>query len=173
MIIKEAMLTYFEKLEALYRKQFGTLPTVSWSAELSQDLFLGTPDDDYEIQWKAKPADSIHLPGLCDDLTEFFSSFYYWELRGTYDGILFVFPAVITHNNAVDVARAALTDGNYYFPKQDTALLATCSVNNFDETLLFYRQKTGELFLYDLDLEKTTPLDYTLVTLISSMKAVI
>ena len=173
MNIKEALLSYFEKLEALYKKQFGTLPTVSWSAELSQDLFFGIPDDDYEIQWKAMPAKPVHIPGLCECLTEFYSSFYYWELRGTHAGILFDFPAVYTHTKAVDVARAALSDGYYYFPKQDTALLASCSYNNNDEILLFYRQKSGELFLYDIDLETVTPLDYSLVTLINSMKAVI
>ncbi len=173
MEIRDALKSYFERLEFLYKEKFGTLPTVSWSAKLSQDLFVGTPDEDDEIQWKAKPAIPIHVPGLCQNLADFYGAFYYWELRGTLSEVYYCFPAVPTYSDSKKVATIALSEGNYYFPNQNTALLANCSVNGNDDILLFYRQNTGELFLYDVDQRTDSNLGFSLTTLINSMKAVI
>lgn len=173
MDIKDAMTIYFNRLEDLYKTMFGTLPTVSWSEDYSQELFIGKPDEDNEIQWKAKEAEPIHKVKLCKELREFYGSYYYWELRGEYHGVLFAFPAVSSSKSAVRVASTAVSDGNYYFPNQEAALLATCSAHGNDDLILFYLQNKGELFIYDRDKGDVVPLDYSFVDLISSMKAVI
>ncbi len=173
MNIKEAMASYFAKLNNLYKNTFGTFPTVSWSPDQNQDLFIGKPDEDDEIQWKPVEAAKIKTNGLHKELQEFYSSYYFWELRGEYRGVLFDFPALPSLNVAESVARTAIDEGEYYFPNQETALIATCSSNGNDDLLLFIRQSTGELFIYDSDKRFIHPLDYSLVELICSMRAVI
>lgn len=173
MNIKEAMESYFTRLCNLYKKTFGTLPSVSWDSHQSQELFIGKPDEDGEIQWKPMEAIPINLNGLCKELQVFYSSYYYWELKGEYQGKLYDFPPVPSFSSAETVASAAINDGNYYFPNQKTILLASCSFKGNDDLLLFYRQESGELFIYDVDKRFVFSLDFSLVELISSMKAVI
>ena len=173
MTIKEAMASYFNKLNTLYKNTFGTFPTVSWSSEQIQDLFIGVPDEDDEIQWQPVEAKPIITMGLCKELKAFFGSYYYWYLRGEYQGMLFYFPPVPSLNSAESVASVAIADGEYYFPNQDTVLLASCVLNGNDDLLLFYRQQTAQLFVYDTDKRFVHPLECSLVELISSMKAVI
>jgi hypothetical protein len=173
MNIKEAMACYFVKLNNLYKNTFGTFPTVSWSPEQNQDLFIGKPDEDGEIQWKPVEATPVRIDGLRRELQAFYGSYYYWELRGEYKGVLFDFPPLPSLNVAESVVCAAINDGEYYFPNQETVLLATCSSNGNDDLLLFFRQNTGELFIYDSDKRFLHPLNYSLVELICSMKAVI
>ena len=115
MNMKEAMASYFAKLEALYQKMFGTLPTVSWDPDADQSLFIGTADDDDEIQWKPTAAAPVRTEGLCGELRDFFGSWYYWQLRGEYSGIRFSFPAIPDASCAEDTAQCAIADGNYYF----------------------------------------------------------
>lgn len=173
MTITEAMKNYFLRLEALYRKTFGTLPTVSWEESMGSELFCGKPDDDGEIQWKAIPAKHAELSGLCSELTEFYNTYYYWELRGQFNHMVFDFPAVTSFIDVQDVVKTALAEGQYYFAGQDTLLLATCSSSGNDDLLLFYRQHTGELFIYDQDKRFVHPMDCSLVELIESMEAII
>ena len=173
MNIKEAMASYFLKLEELYRENFGTIPTVSWSEEMDQELFIGEPDEDGEIQWKPKEAILISSSKLCDELIDFYSSYYYWELKGKYKEVTFIFPAVPSYKKTNEILKAAIDQGNYYFPNENIAFLASCYSNGNDDLLLFFMQKTGELFLYDIDKKDNMLLDYSLIDLISSMEAVI
>lgn len=172
-MIIDAMKSYFLGLEKLYEDSFGTLPTVSWNSDLEQDLFVGAPDEDHEIQWKYKEATPLKLSGLCEELQDFFGSFYYWQLRGIFRDIEFCFPPIPSFPSAQKVASAALADGTYYFPDQDVVLLAACVERGNDDLLLFYRQGTGRLFLFDADKGSVAPQDYSLSELIRSMKAVL
>ena len=49
MTLMESMKAYLGRQELLYKKTFGTLPTISWDESLPQDLFVGSPDEDDEI----------------------------------------------------------------------------------------------------------------------------
>lgn len=173
MTLNESMRAYLGKQEQLYMKTFGTLPTVSWDESLPQDLFVGTPDEDDEIQWRPKEADQESFTELCKELNSFYCTFYYWTLRGKFKGFLFDFPPVPTSSDRSYVIEQALKDGNYYFPGQNIVLLATCSKSENDDLLMFYRQKTGDIFIYDMDKRLVYPLEVSLVDLIVSMEAVI
>ena len=124
MTLMEAMKAYLKKQELLYKKTFGTLPTISWDRGKFQDFSLD-------------------------------------------------FPPVPTSSDRKKVIEQAVKDGNYYFPGQNTVLLASCSKAGNDDLLLFYRQKTGEVFIYDTDKRFLYPLEVSLVDLIGSMEAVI
>ena len=173
MTLMEAMKAYLKKQELLYKKTFGTLPTISWDESLPQNLFVGTPDEDDEIQWTPKVANQESYPELCKELNLFYCTFYYWTLRGKFQDFLLDFPPVPTSSDRKKVIEQAVKDGNYYFPGQNTVLLASCSKSGNDDLLLFYRQKTGEVFIYDTDKRFLYPLEVSLVDLIGSMEAVI
>lgn len=173
MTLMEAMKAYLRKQELLYKRTFGTLPTISWDESLPQDLFVGTPDEDDEIQWTPKAASQETYHELCKELNLFYSTFYYWTLRGKFQDFSLDFPPVPTSSARKKVIEQAVKDGNYYFPGQDTVLLASCSKSGNDDLLLFYRQKTGEVFIYDTDKRFLFPLEASLVDLIGSMEAVI
>lgn len=173
MTIKEALRGYFDRLTALYQKRLGTLPTVSWYQSLNQNLFTSLPDEDGEAQWRPADAAAVSVPGLCRELEEFFSSYYYWQLHGKADGVLYYFPPVVSAAEADKAARTALKEGEYYFAGQNTALLATCSQAGNDDLLLFYRQNFGELFLYDQDKRFLYPVEHSLVSLLDRMEAIL
>lgn len=173
MTLNESMRVYLGKQELLYKKTFGTLPTVSWDESLPHDLFVGTPNEDDEIQWSPKVADQESFKELCKELNSFYCTFYYWMLRGEYQGFLLDFPPIPTPSDRRNVIEQALKDGNYYFPGQNVVLLASCAKAGNDDLLLFYRQKTSEVFIYDMDKRFVYPLEISLVDLIGSMEAVI
>ena len=77
MTLLESMKAYFGKQEMLYMKTFGTLPTISWEKSLPQDLFVGMPDEDDEIQWTPKVATQESYQELCKELNLFYCTFYY------------------------------------------------------------------------------------------------
>lgn len=59
------------------------------------------------------------------------------------------------------------------FPVRIRFCLPPVSKSGNDDLLLFYRQKTGEVFIYDTDKRFLFPLEVSLVNLIGSMEAVI
>ena len=75
MTLMEAMKVYLKKQELLYKKTFGTLPTISWDESLPQNLFVGTPDEDDEIQWTPKAASQETYHELCKELNLFYCTF--------------------------------------------------------------------------------------------------
>lgn len=174
MNIKEAMACYFVKLNNLYKNTFGTFPTVSWSPEQNQDLFIGKPDEDGEIQWKPVEATPVRIDGLRRELQAFYGSYYYWELRGEYKGVLFDFPPLPSLNVAESVVCCSnkLMVSTIFRIKRQCCLQRVLLTETTD-LLLFFRQNTGELFIYDSDKRFLHPLNYSLVELICSMKAVI
>ena len=173
MSIKDAMKIYFSRLYHTYVKTFNVPPSVSWSSEINPKLFISTPDEDGEAQWRPILAENISMPDLCDELCQFYSSYYYCSLNGKYDNTLFYFEPIDSIDTAIKCANKSIKDGEYYFKKQNVLLLATCSKNGNDDYLLFYRQNNGEIFLYDRDKRFVYPLGYSLTELISNMEALI
>ena len=147
MTLMESMKAFLGKQELLYMKTFGTLPTISWDESLPQDLFVGTPDEDDEIQWTPKAANPESFQELCKELNLFYCTFYYWTLKGKFQGFLMDFPPVPTSSDRKEVIEQAVKDGNYYFPGQNTVLLASCSKSGNDDLLLFYKKQERYLYM--------------------------
>lgn len=173
MTITESMQIYFKKLDQVYWETFKTYPTVSWDPSYDQTLFCSTPDEDGEIQWRPRPGAVIPLPGICPEVMPFFTSFYFWSMRGVWEGIELDFPSMPNSEAVKGAAEIAVMDGDYYFYGQKTLLLANACKDENDDLLLFYRQPTNELFLYDQEFKCTYPLKCTLSEMIGTMKAVI
>lgn len=173
MKIKEAFDIYFRKLNEIYTKTFNSSPSASWSPDINQDLFVSAPDEDGEARWKPILGHPLCLPELCDELNQFYGSYYFCVLNGLYDHVQYYFEPIDSLQTAKKKAKQAVLDGEYYFKNQKAVLLASCSKAGNDDLLLFYNQETNSLFLYDRDKRFIFPLEFTLVQLISQMEALI
>lgn len=173
MTIKEAMHIYFDKLNKLYKNKYNTLPTVSYVQKDESKMFIGEPDDDGEIQWQPVSAKRVEIPGLCFELNEFFSSYYYWQLDGTLNEISYYFPHVTNMDEAIKVAKNALNKGKKLFPNSNNVIIATCTINGADDILLVYNQDNKTIFYYDLEFEKVISCDLTLIDLLIQMNPVL
>jgi hypothetical protein len=168
--ISEAYEIYFKKQVDVYMRLLNTLPSVPWDENTEHNLFVTGPDEDYEAQWKPQRAKMLNMSILNQELNEFFGSFYYLELNGEYQKVDFYFPPITSETDASKKASIAIEEGDYYFQGQNTVLLASCSKSGNDDYLLFYKQYSSELFLFDTDKEIVFPLDFTLTTLLSSLE---
>ncbi len=176
MTIGMAMNTYFQKLKALYQKNFGTAPTFPWEENAGHQLFISPPDEDGDAQWTPKMA--APLPAsvgstLCSELVSYYSSWYFLQMKGRIRNIDVNFLPFSSVEAATSAAKIAVSDGRDYFPKARCALLATCTVSGIDDMLLFYDQDTGSLFIYDPDKEAKHNVKASLPELISEMEALL
>lgn len=176
MTIGSAMSGYFQKLKALYLNTFGTAPTFPWDANAEHSLFIGPPDADGDAPWNPKiaaPLDASVAGALCSELNAYYSSWYFLQLRGRLQNIDIDFLPFPSAKAAVTAAKTALEDGRYYFPKENCALLATCTVSGIDDMLLFYDQTAGSLFIYDTDKQVRHNVKSSLAELVANMEALI
>lgn len=173
MTIKEAMKAFFEKQKDLYMETFGTLPTVPYNRNADPSLYVGEPDEDEEIQWVYSEAKRIEVSGLSTELTDFYSSYYYWELRGRLDNTSYYFPHVINMDEAVRTAEFALERGKEFFPEENNAVIAYCKISGNDGLVLVYNQDDSSLFIYDCEADNRSLCNNTLTETISLMEAII
>lgn len=176
MTVGTAMSAYFQKLKTLYLEQFGTLATFPWDENADHQLFISPPDEDGEAQWSPKMAAPL-APSvtklLCDELTAYYGSWYFLQMRGRIQNIDVDFLPFPSAAAACRAAKTALEQGHWYFPKERCALIATCVVNGIDDMLLFYDQNSGKMFIYDPDKQIRHSVQASLPELIASMEALI
>ncbi len=173
MTIKEAMEAFFEKQKKLYMDAFGTLPTVPYDQNADPSLYVGEPDEDEEIQWAYSEAERIGIEGLSAELTDFYSSYYYCELRGRLNNTSYYFPHVINMDEAVRSAEFALARGKEIFPGENNAVLAYCRISGNDGLILVCDQDDMSLFIYDCETGDRHLCSNTLTETIGLMEAVI
>ena len=176
MTIGTAMSTYFQKLKKLYLDQFGTLATFPWEENASHQLFISLPDEDGDAQWSPKmaaPLDTSVSKLLCSELTAYYGSWYFLQMRGRIQNIDVDFLPFSSADAASRAAKNALKEGHSYFPNEHCALIATCTVNGIDDMLLFYDQNSGKLFIYDPDKQIRHSIQASLPELIANMEALI
>ena len=174
MTIGVAMSTYFQRLKELYKKQFGTAPTFPWDENAPHKLFISPPDEDGDAQWAPKlatPLPAAVADALCSEMVQYYSSWYFLQLRGRIKNIDFDFLPFFSAETAIRAAKAALADGRDYFPMERCVLLATCTVSGIDDMLLFYDQNSNKLFIYDPDKQIKHNIKASLPELIADMEA--
>lgn len=172
-MIKVAIKIFFEKQKNLHIKTFGTLPTVPYNRNADPSLYIGAPDEDEYIQWTYLEAKEIEAEGLNAELTEFYSAYYYWELRGHWNNISYYFPHVVNIEEAVRTAEFALERGKELFPEENNAVIAYCSISGNDGLLLVYSQDDSSLFIYDCETHNRILCRNTLTELVSMMEPVV
>lgn len=176
MTVGTAMSTYFQKLKKLYLDQFGTLPTFPWDENADHQLFIGPPDEDGEAQWTPKmaaPLASAVAQSLCSELTTYYGSWYFLQMRGRIQNIDLDFLPFSSAESANKAAKSALNEGQCYFPGEHCVLIATCTLNGIDDMLLFYDQNSGKMFIYDSDKQVRHSVQSSLPEIIANMEALI
>lgn len=154
--MKNYLKQYFEELKNLYLKEFGTNPTTPYFDNCS--LFDSKEDEDGYAEWIPLEIEKIDIKNkekLNDELIEFYSSYYYLVLRGTYKDIHFDFGIDMYSNELINkFIDNAINDGEYYFKSDNYILIATACMDGNDDILVFYDVNDEKVFLYDQDLEE-------------------
>ena len=154
--MKDYLKQYFEKLKGLYLKEFDTMPKVPYFDNCS--LFISKEDEDGDAEWLPLEIENIEIEEkekLTEELIEFYSSYYYLSLIGTYKGIHFDFGIDMYSNELINnFIKNAIKDGEYYFKSDNYILIATACMDDNDNVLVFYDVKNRKVFLYDPDFEE-------------------
>ena len=125
MDMKQAFDSYFEKLERFALEAYGTKPTVSISEHINDSLFVSSPDEDGEVEWK--PVLQCVAPSwpsieqqlgfeLCNDLKDFFSTYFFFTLSGKLDNTFLNFYPVDGSKSVEDVILQDFKDAQAVFP---------------------------------------------------------
>lgn len=180
--IKEALENYYRKLNDLYMREYGTLPTVAYSEDMRKDIQISVPDDDGEVEWKLVPvSDDIKENTLRDlkyilnqEILEFYLTYYFARLNGQYDGVSYYFYTncyCCRPNSIGEYVNKLHEDAEYYFKNATYLLIGVANSKHVDEYLVFYDYKECDLFLYDQDTHKIRKICHSLSNLINDMEA--
>lgn len=172
-MIKDAMKSYFEKQNNICLHKYNTLPTTPYDHERRTLIYKGTVNDENLIQWKPVHAKTIEVKGLCPELTDFYSSYYYGFIEGKIEDIYYTFPGIFNQNEAINQAKWALRNGEDLFPEENIAIIAICKKNETDGLLLAHEQDTNKLFIWDGETDNRQYLDMSLETLIRTLTIIV
>ena len=169
--MKNSLKKYFEKLERLYLEKLNTKPTVPYFENCN--LFISEPDEDDEAEWLPKEIEYIELninKDLSNELYEFYTSYYYLHLAGMYKNIEFYFHNNMHSNDAINnIAKQEISDGQYYFKDEDCVLIGNAIKDGNDSLLVFYDNKSLNVFLYDQDFNKKIEGSFKLTEIIENL----
>ena len=171
--IKEAVYNFLNRWFTEQQEKLGNLPQTVYIKE-QKSLHVGECDEDGYIQWMYKEAEDLFVEGLCIELLDFYSSYYYCNLEGDIEtdeyNYSFIFPAVYNKLSAINQAKFALERGKKLFSQEDIAIIASCENDNIDGLDLCYNQYDGSLFIYDFEFDRRIELDFTLVDLFEDLQ---
>lgn len=170
---------YFQKLEDVYLREFGTLPTVTYTDSINKSLLIGDMNEDGEIQWKAvkqeKNIDWENLEKIFGftvnkELREYYSTYRFLIITGSVSDIYFrLFPLGVTREAERDI-KQQLADGKYDFPASQIFLIGEASVGQDDSYFVYYNNLTKEVFCYDRETKHKVFMAESLTALFSIIK---
>ncbi len=178
--MKEAFDKYFQKLNKKYKKEFSTLPTVSYSEKIDQSLLVSEPDEDREVQWQPKLQekeiewDKIEEEigfAVRDDLKAYYSTYRFFMLSGKKDDRQLNFYAVGAGEPVRVTVKRNYDDGQYFFKKQQIFIIGQAVVAGDDNYFICYDNKTGKLFCYESDTKDKVFLPNSIKEIFDSMEA--
>lgn len=170
MSIKGAMKDFFDRQAAKSMEKHGLLPMIPYQHERKTLIYKGQRDEEDWIQWKPIHAKTIKMDQLCPELVQLYSSYYYGQMEGLFDGITYDFPPIYNEKDALHQAKWALMNGQDLFPDENAAVIAICEENNADRLLLVYEQSTNKLFVWDDEDNDRKYLDVSLEELITNIE---
>ena len=170
--MKNSLQKYFKTLDISYLKAFNTKPTVPYFENC--DLFISSPNEDGDAEWLPKEIENIELntdKNLSKELYEFYTSYYYLDLSGTYRNIDFYFNNQMYSNEAINKAlNNAVSDGKYFFKDEDYMLIGSATKDDIDSLLVFYDNKNEVVFIYDPEFNKIIDSNFNLTEIIENLE---
>ena len=169
--IRKAMRGFFDRQRKLWYEEFGTRPTAPYSKK-DKALFISEPDAEMRAEWEPAFADEdeVIVEGLCDTLTDFYSTYYYRCIMGYLGRALYDFPQVRNRKEAEETAKSALKKGTEIFPDRDLAAIAECRFDGQDGMILFYDQSNDSMFIWDNEKSEAHMLGCSLAELFEMME---
>ncbi len=180
--MKEALETYFKKLKELYRRYFGTSPTVCYTENLNKDLLISSPNEDGEVEWSPKlqseaidwnRLEEIFGFKINEELKSYYGTYLFLSLDGKDEGIALHFQSVGGSKPIESTVRQNLSDGRYVFPGTQTFLLGDACINSDDGYFIFFDNITGQVYCYESDTKKKVAFSHTLTEIIARMEAIL
>ena len=178
--MEESFKSYFSRLNDYAENKFGTKPTVTYTDSLNKELFVSEPDEDGEVEWEPKPQknvidwsklESVFGFSICDELKEYYSSYSFLMLYGKFGtSFLNFFPVNAVEPVDISVKRA-FDDAKEVFPDSQIFLIGNATVNEDDNFFIYFDNKTGKLFCYDVENDKEILLSYSIRKTIDAMEA--
>lgn len=172
MSIKDAMAIYFKRQADAHMAEYNTLPMIPFDREKQTLIYKGQVDEENWIQWKPVHAKAIKIDGLCQELNQFYSTYYYGRIEGLFENIYYDFPGIFNQTNAISQAKWALRNGEDLFPNENVAVIAICEINGKDGLLLAYEQDTNRLFIWDGETNDRNYLEVSLEELILNLTTI-
>jgi hypothetical protein len=174
--MKEAIEIYYENKKKAYKEYGLELPTIpamdDWESidNPDSDMFVGVPDEDFEIQWVIKESridkESLKDFKFKDELLEYFTSYRFMSLEGEYEKIDYYFTALC--GDVKLKIECMVADGQYY--KGDNyIMLGGASTRGSDDYVILYNIVDESLMIYDIDKEKEEAINHSLTEIIKKM----
>ncbi len=180
--MKESFEKYFEKLNRLYKEEFGTKPSVSYTEKMNKDLIVSEPDDEGYVEWEPKLQteaidwESIERElgfGLCEQLKEFYSTYSFADIDGRYNKMLISFDGINIVKGVEKMVRVAYEISQDDFPNSEVFAIGDAVIRDDDGYTLYFDNKDGRLFAREFDTNKTVEVSNSIAEVIANMEATI
>ena len=163
--MRQSFDNYYKKLNVLYKKEYGTRPTVTFDSKLKKEVIM------YPVSEFSKEIVSEQLGfEISDDLYEYYSTYYYAHLTGRIDDTILYFIPNGFSDNLISFIKQQYVEACYYFPEKRYFLLGTANKNSNDDMLIFFDNDNNRVFLHDIEVKTDYELD-DLVSLVWNMEA--
>lgn len=180
--MKEAFDLYFKKQEALFRKYFGSLPTVCYTDSLNKSLLVSAPNADGEVEWQPRlqtaavdwgKLESIIGFRIRDELKAYYGTYLFLSLDGKRDGVEMHFLPIGKNKTVEGSVRQNLSDALYTFPGTQTFLLGGACIDGDDGYFIYFDNNTGQVYCYESDTKNRVELGSSLAEIIADMEAIL
>ena len=58
--MRQSFDNYYKKLNVLYKKEYGTRPTVTFDSKLKKEVIISKENSDGEVEWKMYPVGMLY-----------------------------------------------------------------------------------------------------------------
>lgn len=178
---KLAFEEYYKNLENIHKITFETLPTVCVNIEdkdLDKEMICSSEDEDGYFVWKLKEIESVDFDEIekeigfkiCEELKTFYSTYLFLQLSGEFKEISLYFDTLKSNKYVQKRILIARKDGEYYFENSQIFAIGSATYEDDDSFVIFYDNKSGEIFIYENDTNKKIIINKSLLEIIKNMK---
>jgi hypothetical protein len=179
-MMREAFEKYFEKLNCLYNEIFSSKPIISYIETINKEMIVSEIDDEGYVEWKPilqeetinqEEIESVIGFKLCKQLLEYYSSYLFASISGTYEGVKLEFAEVGLTNNIINTIKVAYLFGQSMYPNSEVLALGMAERDGDDGYTLYFDNKKELLFCHEIDTNNTIIISDSIEKVIGAMEA--